>query len=234
MAEHFNFNVSTNTEVVAERQQQRGKNVNIINDQSAGINVGNRVLEALDPDHQAIWSQLYGGAMLNSALYMLRGTDKQPMSRHFKLPQLFGDDGVLLDDDERRADTFDALRATKIDSEIYEGEAQERSLKESEKMYLGRRLGNTSMLIGIFDTDFYRTESEHDVMTSVLQQVTAMHHATQKLTQRIRGNVNPSLAQLRGESTPLGSHIVQSPTYPLAIKQAFRDALGEVSDPSGY
>lgn len=48
MAAHFNFNVSTNPQVVAERSQLRGKHVNIVNDQSAGIDIGMRVLETLD------------------------------------------------------------------------------------------------------------------------------------------------------------------------------------------
>lgn len=230
---HFKFNISVNPRVVAERKEQRGKRVNIINDQSAGMDVGNRVLSALDdPEHQSMWARLYGGTILNSALYMLRGTANQPMSRRFKLPQLVGWDGELRDSNEtRRQNTLETLDVTKSYSKDFERNKQERTPTERQTTRLARRLGNASMLVAIYSTDFMENDDEMVVMQIARQQVSNMHHAVQGLAQRIK--VNPSLAQLRAESTPLGSHI-KNHDYPIEIKAAFIDALGEVSDPQGY
>ncbi|HRN97617.1 MAG TPA: hypothetical protein PLZ58_04185 [Candidatus Saccharibacteria bacterium] len=232
-ARHFTYNVSVKPEVVAGRKELRGKRVNIINDQSAGLDVGNRVLAALeDPDHQSVWANLYGGTILNSALYMFRETNSQPMSRRFKLPQLAGWDGELRDSNEtRRQNTLEALDVTKSHSEDFERVKLKRIPSEGETTRLARRLGNVSMLVGVFSTDFMENDDEMVVMQIARQQVSDMHHAVQALAQRIK--VNPSLAQLRAESTPLGVHI-KSHDYPLEIKSAFVDALGEVSDPQGY
>lgn len=234
MAGHFNFNVSTNPEVVAGRREQRGRHVNIIEDQSAGLEVGTRTLELLDDDQelQGIWAELYGGAMLNSALYLLRGSGDQPMSRHFKLPTLVSEGGELIDDNLRRQGTLNALKTLRDRSREYEHAEEERTPTDREVSKLGHRLGNTSMLVGIFDSDFMETDGELVTMTQVLEKETEMHHAVQRLAQRL--GVNPSLAQLRAESTPFGADIVQHNAYPLAIKTAFRSAVGEVSDELGY
>lgn len=234
MAGHFKFNISVNPRVVAERKEQRGKHVNIINDQSAGMDVGNRVLEALDdPEQQSMWARLYGGTILNSALYTFRGIDNQPMSRRFKLPRLVGWDGELNETNEtRRLDTLVTLGVAKSYSEDYERTKQERIPTERQTTRLARRLGNASMLVGIYSTDFMENDDEMTIMQTARRQESGMHHAIQKLAQRIE--VNPSLAQLRAESTPLGAHIIQSPDYPIEIKAAFVDALGKVSDEPGY
>jgi hypothetical protein len=233
MAAHFNFNVSTNPQVVAERSQLRGKHVNIVNDQSAGIDIGMRVLETLDDQElERTWAELYGGAMLNSALYMLRGVNNQPMSRHFKLARLTTDEGQLRDSTLVRADTLDSLKTAKGQSESYEAIRADHEPTNGQTNRLGRRLGNASMLVSVFGTDFHENDGELVTMTQARDQVSAMHHSVQRLAQRI--GFNPSLAQLRAESTPLGAHIMQSPDLPLQIKGAFRSALADVSDQQGY
>ena len=232
-ARHFTYNISVKPEVVAGRKELRGKRVNIINDQSAGLDVGNRVLAALeDPDHQSVWANLYGGTILNSALYMFRETNSQPMSRRFKLPQLAGWDGELRDSNEtRRQNTLGTLDVAKSHSEDFERYKQERTPTERQTTRLARRLGNASMLVAIYSTDFMENDDEMVVMQIARQQVSDMHHSVKSLANKIK--FNPSLAQLRAESTPLGSHI-KNHDYPIEIKAAFIDALGEVSDPQGY
>lgn len=233
MAAHFNFNVSTDPQVVAERSQLRGMHVNIVNDQSAGIDIGTRVLEALvDQEQQRTWAKLYGGAMLNSALYMLRGVNDQPMSRHFRLARLTNEKGQLLDSETIQSDTFEALRTANIVSKQYEAISTDHKPTDSRTNRLGRRLGNASMLVAVSGTDFYENDGELMIMTQARDRVSAMHRYTQDLANSV--GYNPSLAQLRAESTPLGSHIMQSPDLPLQIKGAFRNALAEVSDQQGY
>ena len=233
MAAHFNFNVSTDPQVVAERSQLRGMHVNIVNDQSAGIDIGTRVLEALDnQEHQQTWARLYGGAMLNSALYMLRGVNDQPMSRHFRLARLMTDEGQLRGSATIYSETFEALRSANNVSEQYEAISADYKPTDSRTSRLGRRLGNTSMLVAVFGTDFYENDGDLVIMTQARDRVITMHQLAQRLAQRI--GYNPSLAQLRAESTPLGAHIMQSPDLPLQIKGAYRNALAEVSDQQGY
>jgi len=232
MAEHFDFNVSTNPDVVAGRRERRGRHANIIEDQSAGLAVGTRTLELLDDKElQAVWAKLYGGTMLNSALYLLRGSNDQPMSRHFKLPRLVSDGGELLDDDARRSGTLYSLGVVKDKSQAYEQIAEKSKPTSREASKIGHRLGNTSMLVGIFSSDYKDIEDEHAIMAQVLEQETQMHEAVKELAQRL--GVNPSVAQLRSDNTRLGADIVHS-KLPLEIKTAFHTAVDEINDGQGY
>ena len=234
MGDHFNFNVSTNPQEVAERREQRGKGANIIGDQSAGIEIGRRTLEQLtDPELQTMWAHLFGGAMLNSSLYMFRKVGSQPMSRHFKLPRIVSDEGELQDDTVIDATTLSTLQELRDESQRYEHTLRlEQVPTDASTRRLARHMGVASMRLGIYGAGFYDTDSPQTIMSQVLRQETTMHLGVQE-TGRAIGS-NPSVAQLRAESTPLGSHIIQSRKYPIEVVRAFRSSLAEVSDELGY
>ena len=233
MAKHFDFNKSTEPKEIARRQELRGRKANIYDDQSAGLDIGTRTLERLeDPEHQAVWAKLYGGAMLNSGLYMLHGVNNQPMSRHFKLARPVDVDGVLQDTDDLNLGTLVNLKFTQLESDEYEAKSEVSDPTEAQTARLGRRLGNSSMLLATFGTEFSTSDTELAIMTQVLDQTTAMHHSVQKLAHRI--GVNPSVAQLRTGSTPFGAYIIDNNQIPYQVQAAFRASVGEVKDGRGY
>ncbi len=245
MVDHFNFNVSTNPDVVQERQQQRGKGVNVPDDEAAGMQVGTRTLELLrDPELQAIWTQTYSGALLNSALYTLRGVDDGTMSRHFKYTrlrdnkgnlthtQLVDQDGNPIPNDIRRSATLTTLESTQA---VVKKHQEARAVSEPTDRAIGRvghRLGEASLVVGVFATDFAQDDTERDIMTQVFEQSKATHQAVIQLAHRI--GVNPSVMQLRSDTSKLGAEIIHSKAYPGEIKAAFRTAVAEVDGELGY
>lgn len=233
MAKPFLYSKSVNPEVIAVRKQRRGTRANIINDQSAGLEIGTGVLESLDDQQlQATWAQIYGGAMLNSALYMLQAVPDSTMSRRFTLAPVLAKDGTLRDDDERTTMTYTTLGATLRNSNEYEATAADYEPKTEQTFQLGRKLGNTSMLLAVFGTELYEKDDAKTNMMIVKKQTVQMHHHVQQLATRI--TYNPTLAQLRSESSPLGSYIMQSNDIPVQVKAAFRASLAEHNDESGY
>lgn len=232
MAEHFDYNISVDPEVAAARRDERGKGTNIINDQSAGIDVGTRVLTSLDPELRKEWAPLFGGTLLDSALYTLRDTDEEPMTRNFKYIRLVDEHGVWTDDEERRAKTLELLKSTQDSSEKVEAKQAERKLTGRDINDLGHLLGNTSTLVSIFAMEFSEDEGELSVMKRVHQQNLAVQRAMEQLTLRLRSN--PSVAQLRTDTSPLGADIIRSKRIPLEIKTTFQNVLSEVSHPLGY
>lgn len=233
-ADHFNFNVSTDLQEVAARREQRGKGANIIGDQSAGIEIGRRTLAQLeDSELQTMWAHVFGGALLNSSLYMFRKAGDQPMFRRFTLPRIVTDEGVLQDGEAIDATTLRVLEDVQVESEDYEATLQaESTVTDRETRLLARQMGTASMRLGIYGSSFQEGETPAYIMTQVVELESKMHHSIQGLGRVI--GTNPSVAQLRSESSDLGSHIIRSSLYPVEMKRAFRNSLGEVSDELGY
>lgn len=232
-ARDFNYNISTNPQVAAERREMRGRGSNIVEDQTVGIEIGARALTYIsDYENKSVWGRLFGGAMLNSSLYMFRLANSQPMSRHLKLPALFDDSGNFLDQGEVDRSTHESLHLLAKTSRDYETVAQERKPSPKRTAMLARELGNVSMRLGIFGQDFYENDGEAVVMEEVRDAESDMHQQIRSLAGQI--GVNPSVAQLRAESTPFSAHIIQSHLYTIDVVGAFREAISDFSDQAGY
>lgn len=244
-AGHFEFSISTDPEVVAERAANRGTGANIANDQSTGAIVGAQVLGDLKaPEHQIAWAQLYSGAMLNAALYALREADKKttnpnvipPMSRSFALPGIVSQEGHLPESGLLKASTFWSLgnlveSCVDVELDLVLAKPNKQRIPTRQKVSrLGRQLGNTSMIVSIYGTEFFEADGPTKIRKQVWESAVNMHKSTQILAGRI--GVNPSLAQLRTESTPLGVHIIRE--YPTEIAGAFRKAVHDVNGRLGY
>lgn len=237
-AKSFSYNISSNPEEAARRQSLRGRGANIINDQSAGLEVGRLTLERLeDPELQVRWARLYGGAVLNSALYLFREVHPQTMSRHLKLPRVISEENlrnnenILEDGDEYDARTLRLLVDVQNESETYESIVEaSRNATSLMTRSLATGLGNSAMRLGIYGADITLGENAAETMRQVLDLEIEMHDATKALGRELK--TTPSVAQLRSESTPLSAHVIR--TSPFTVVQAFRKSLGEVSDELGY
>lgn len=235
-ANHFDFNVSSDEDEIAERLQNAGKDINIQDDQTAGLIVGRLTLERLDDSgDRKLWATVLGSAAFNSSLYMFRKVAKfDPRTlRRFTLPRYFTESGSPIDARDAERTTIrglvelEALSQSVTDQRVAAGHPYKWPRETTRS--LARGMSTSAMRLASYGFDVAGLD-EAEVRVQVEESAIKLHEEVMSTTKRT--TFNPSLAQLRTMDTPLGQDILRH--QPARIVKVFKETSREIGKNSGY